>query len=60
MPPPSPTSARWSAPGAEVLRTQRAIQALERIGTAEARHVLQALAAGAPAARETREAQQAL
>jgi hypothetical protein len=42
------------------LRTLRAIQALERIGTTEARHVLRQLTSGARAARETREANKAL
>jgi RNA polymerase sigma factor (sigma-70 family) len=49
-----------TAPSAAVVRTLRAIQALERIGTPDARQVLKGLAAGAPAARETREAQGAL
>jgi hypothetical protein len=49
-----------TAPTTEVLRTHRAIQVLERIGTAEARQILQQLATGAPAARETREAKEAL
>ncbi len=44
----------------EVLRTLRAIQTLETIGSPEARAVLRQLAGGAPAARETREAQRAL
>jgi hypothetical protein len=41
-------------------RVLRAIEALEWIGTAQARDVLRALAAGAPEARQTREAQAAL
>jgi hypothetical protein len=43
-------------PGPETIRTIRAIMALERIGTPEARGVLEALAGGAPGARETEEA----
>ena len=43
-------------PGPETIRTIRAIMALERIGTPEARDVLEALARGAPGARETEEA----
>jgi hypothetical protein len=44
----------------ETLRAVRAVQVLERIGSAEARKVLTALAAGAPSAPETRDAQAAL
>jgi RNA polymerase sigma factor (sigma-70 family) len=47
-------------PAGEVLRTLRAIQVLERIGTAEARAVLEQLAKGAAAARATREATEVL
>jgi hypothetical protein len=47
-------------PSGEALRTLRAIQVLERIGTPEARGVLKKLAGGAAAARETREAQESL
>jgi hypothetical protein len=49
-----------AVPSGEILRTLRAIQVLERIGTPEARDVLKKLAAGAVAARETREAQESL
>jgi hypothetical protein len=44
----------------EVLRTMRAIAALERVGTAEARSVLERTAQGIPDAVETREAKSAL
>jgi hypothetical protein len=44
----------------EALRCIRAIQVLERIGTQTARQVLQTLASGADAARETLEARNAL
>ncbi len=46
--------------GPETLRTLRAIGVLERIDSPAARQVLQALATGAPEARETRDAQAAL
>jgi WD40 repeat protein len=42
------------------LRALRAVEALERAGTAEARAVLARLAKGAPSARLTRDAQEAL
>jgi hypothetical protein len=45
--------------GAE-LRTVRAVEVLERIGSPEARQVLQTLAGGNPEARPTREAQASL
>jgi hypothetical protein len=44
----------------ERLRTVRAIETLEQIGTAAARELLAKLAIGAPAARETQDAQAAL
>jgi RNA polymerase sigma factor (sigma-70 family) len=44
----------------EVVQRLRAVQVLERIGSPEARKVLERLAGGALAARETREAQAAL
>jgi hypothetical protein len=44
----------------EEVRRVRAVQALERIGTAEACALLRMLAAGAPAARATREARESL
>jgi hypothetical protein len=47
-------------PGPETIRTIRAIMALERIATPEARGVLEALAGGAPGARETEEARASL
>ena len=45
---------------AEQLRLIRAVEALERIGTPEARQVLRTLAQGAPGALPTREAETAL
>ncbi len=49
----------WS-PSPENLRTRRAIEVLERTGTAEARDVLTTLANGAPAAWQTLDAKAAL
>ena len=47
-------------PGPEIVRTIRAIMALERICSPEAQGVLEALARGAPGARETEEAKASL
>jgi RNA polymerase sigma factor (sigma-70 family) len=51
--------ASW-VPTPEFLRTMRAIQVLELIGTREAEVILKALAKGAPTARQTREAKAVL
>jgi WD40 repeat protein len=51
---------RLRTPSAQTLRILRAVAILERIGSAEARQVLQSLARGASAARETEAAQTAL
>jgi RNA polymerase sigma factor (sigma-70 family) len=48
------------APPSAVVRVLRSIRVLERIGTQQARELLKVLAAGVPAARETREARAAL
>jgi RNA polymerase sigma factor (sigma-70 family) len=47
-------------PGAEVLRTLRAIEVLERIGSPAARQVLEKLANGAAGARQTKAARAAV
>jgi hypothetical protein len=49
-----------AVPTGETLRTLRAIQILERIGTQESVEILKKLASGAAAARETLEAQESL
>jgi hypothetical protein len=49
-----------AAPEPEALRGPRAVEVLERAGTAEARKVLEALAGGDPEAALTREAKGAL
>jgi RNA polymerase sigma factor (sigma-70 family) len=49
-----------AGPGPEDLRALRAAEALERVGTAEARGVLKALAGGPAEARLTREARESL
>jgi hypothetical protein len=46
--------------GPELLRRPRALEVLEQIGNADSRRVLTTLAQGAPAARLTKEAQNAL
>jgi WD40 repeat protein len=50
----------WWAPAPERLRALRALEALERAGTAEAQQLLGRLAQGAPEARLTLEAQASL
>jgi RNA polymerase sigma factor (sigma-70 family) len=52
--------APWPVRSRELLRSVRAVWVLEQVGTPEARKTLQGLAAGAPAARLTREAKAAL
>jgi WD40 repeat protein len=49
-----------AVPPAATLRMLRAIRALERIATPEARQILRTIATGAPAARATRDARAAL
>jgi RNA polymerase sigma factor (sigma-70 family) len=49
-----------ATPGATVLQTLRALEALERIGTAEARQVLEKMAQGAAGALVTRQARASL
>jgi hypothetical protein len=49
-----------AVPPPERLRALRAVEALERAGTAEARRVLRGMARGAPGARLTQEARSAL
>ena len=44
----------------ERLRELRALEVLERVNTADARHLLERLAKGEPAARMTREARAAM
>jgi hypothetical protein len=48
--------AETAVPAPEQLRVLRALEVLERIGSAEARRILQTLAGGAAEARLTREA----
>jgi len=50
----------YGVPEPITLRDLRAIMVLERIGSPEARKILELLARGAPAALQTREAKQAL
>jgi WD40 repeat protein len=50
----------WRNPSPERVRTMRALEVLERVGTPEACRVLETLARGAPAARFTEEARKAL
>jgi hypothetical protein len=50
----------WLIKDPETLRIVRAIWVLQRIGTPEARALLEKLAAGAPAARQTQEARAAV
>lgn len=52
--------ARTWASSPEVLRSRRAIEALERAATPEARAILETLSGGAAAAPETRDAREAL
>jgi RNA polymerase sigma factor (sigma-70 family) len=52
--------AQWQNPSPERLRTMRAVEVLERIGTPEAQQVLESLAKGSPEARLTQEAKASL
>jgi hypothetical protein len=52
--------ASFAAISGERLRTLRAVEVLERLGNAEARELLKALAAGAPGALATTAAREAL
>ncbi len=50
----------WAPPTGDALRQLRAAEVLERIGTPDARRVLESLAGGAPDARLTRQSKAAL
>jgi WD40 repeat protein len=52
--------AQGAVASGQVLRSLRAVEVLEQVGSSEARQVLDALAAGMPSARLTREAKGAL
>jgi hypothetical protein len=60
LPPAEPHDSPPAALRGEPLRTVRAIQVLEWIGTPEARAVLRSLAGGEPSAQETRHARVSL
>ena len=53
-------SERWWQPSPEQARALRAVEVLEHVGTAEAKRVLETLAAGAAEARLTQEARASL
>jgi WD40 repeat protein len=55
-----PSLDQWVVTDPDALRVLRAIWVLERIGTPEAREILEDLAKGAPEVRQTQEAQAAL